>query len=89
MSIYRSYGFSDSLAQRAARRRVEQRFAGGIGVMWAGFLKRDYGLGTAFGSITIFVTAAGIVVLAGYFFLRRQDRLAQTVVGRAAAPAIG
>lgn len=56
-------------------------FAGGVGVMWAGFLKRDYGLGAAFGSISVTVTAAGIVVLAGYYFLSRQHRRAQTESG--------
>jgi predicted MFS family arabinose efflux permease len=48
--------------------------AGGAGVMWAGFLKRDYGLGTAFGGISATVSAAGVAVLVGYFFVRRQER---------------
>jgi hypothetical protein len=48
--------------------------AGGIGVMWVGFLKRDYGLGTAFGGVSATVAMAGIVVLLGYFLILRQDR---------------
>jgi sugar phosphate permease len=48
--------------------------AGGIGVMWAGFLKRDYGLGAAFGGVSATVAMAGIVVLLGYFLILRQDR---------------
>ena len=43
--------------------------AGGIGIAWAGFLKRDYGLGFAFGTIPINVVAAGLVVLAAYFII--------------------
>jgi hypothetical protein len=56
--------------------------AGGAGVMWAGFLKRDYGLGTAFSAISVTVAVAGVVVLTGYFFVRRQeDQAAAAAVG--------
>jgi nitrate/nitrite transporter NarK len=48
-------------------------FAGGIGVMGAGLLKHDYGLGTAFASVAATVAGAGLLALAAYFFLVRQD----------------
>jgi predicted MFS family arabinose efflux permease len=50
-------------------------FAGGLGIMWAGLLKRSYGLETAFGSLTATLASAGVVCLAGYFLLSRQERL--------------
>lgn len=53
-------------------------FAGGLGIMWAGLLKRSYGLETAFGSLTATVASAGVVCLVGYFLLGRQERLQQS-----------
>ncbi len=55
--------------------------AGGAGVMWAGFLKRDYGLGAAFSAISVTVLVAGVVVLIGYFFVRRQESQAIVALG--------
>lgn len=46
--------------------------AGGLGILWAGLLKRHYGLGTAFGSLAATVALAGAVVLCGYFSLERR-----------------
>ncbi len=51
--------------------------AGGVGVMFAGLLKRDYGLGAAFGGVSATVTLAGVVVLIGYFLIVSQDRRKQ------------
>ena len=47
--------------------------AGGIGVMLVGILKREYGLAAAFTCVSITVTTAGVVVLLGYFLVRRQE----------------
>jgi predicted MFS family arabinose efflux permease len=47
--------------------------AGGLGILWAGLLKRHYGLGTAFGSLAATVAIAGAVVLCGYFSLERRE----------------
>jgi predicted MFS family arabinose efflux permease len=49
-------------------------FAGGLGVMWAGVLKHDYGLNAIFSSVSATVAFAGVVVLIGYFFVIRQER---------------
>jgi MFS family permease len=49
--------------------------AGGVGILWAGFILHDYGLGTAFGSIAVTVAFAGIVVLIGYFLVHREHRI--------------
>ena len=48
--------------------------AGGVGIAWAGFLKRDYGLGLAFGTIPIYVVLAAVVVLAAYRIMRRREQ---------------
>jgi predicted MFS family arabinose efflux permease len=47
--------------------------AGGLGIFWAGLLKRHYGLETAFGSLALTVAIAGVVVLCGYFSLERRE----------------
>jgi MFS family permease len=53
-------------------------FAGGVGVLGAGLLKYEYGLGAAFASVSATVALAGLVVLAAYFLLVHQDRLVRT-----------
>lgn len=53
--------------------------AGGLGIMWAGLLKRSYGLEVVFGSLTITVSCAGAIVLTGYFLLIRRAN-SQSVV---------
>jgi predicted MFS family arabinose efflux permease len=50
-------------------------FAGGLGIMCAGLLRRSYGLETVFGSLTVTVAGAGVVVLIGYYLLARQERM--------------
>jgi predicted MFS family arabinose efflux permease len=47
--------------------------AGGLGIFWAGALKRHYGLGTSFGSLTITVIGAGVAVLIGYRAIGRRE----------------
>lgn len=46
--------------------------AGGVGILWAGFILHYYGLGIAFGSLAVTVACAGLVVLIGYFFANRE-----------------
>lgn len=49
-------------------------FAGGLGILWAGFIKRDHSLSTAFAGLAATVACAGLVVLCGYLFcVRRQS----------------
>jgi predicted MFS family arabinose efflux permease len=48
-------------------------FAGGIGVLVAGMLKAGYGLGGTFAGVSVIVFAAGVLLLAGYFFFIRRD----------------
>jgi MFS family permease len=48
--------------------------AGGLGILWAGFLKRDYGLDVAFGSLTGTATLAGVAILIGYLPLVRSGK---------------
>jgi predicted MFS family arabinose efflux permease len=48
--------------------------AGGIGIMWAGVLKRDYGLATAFTGVSGTVAIAGVLVLLGYFKVALKER---------------
>jgi predicted MFS family arabinose efflux permease len=45
--------------------------AGGIGVLAAGYLKRDWGLAGVFGGVSLLVFSAGIVVLVAYGLLVR------------------
>ena len=47
--------------------------AGGLGILWAGLLKHEYGLGAAFGSLAATVAIAGGVVLLGYFSLKGRE----------------
>jgi hypothetical protein len=42
--------------------------------MWAGVLKRDYGLETAFTGVSATVAIAGVLVLLGYFKVALKDR---------------
>jgi predicted MFS family arabinose efflux permease len=49
--------------------------AGGLGILYAGFLKRSYGLAPAFASLTATVALAGVVVFAGYLLVGRQERI--------------
>jgi predicted MFS family arabinose efflux permease len=49
--------------------------AGGLGILWAGFLKRSYGLQMVFASLTVTVACAGVVVLGGYLLLGRREHV--------------
>jgi hypothetical protein len=42
-------------------------------------LKSQYGLAAAFSSVSATVTIAGVVVLTGYFVVRKQERQSQQV----------
>lgn len=46
--------------------------AGGVGILWAGFILHSYGLEAAFGSLAVTVSCAGIAVLTGYFMVKRK-----------------
>lgn len=48
-------------------------FAGGIGILVAGYLKQTYGLGGAFGGVSVIVLVAGLLALAGYQFFLKKD----------------
>ncbi len=48
-------------------------FAGGAGILIAGYLKRDFGLGGIFAGTAGIVLAAGILLLIGYFLFLRRD----------------
>lgn len=57
--------------------------AGGVGILWAGFILHTYGLGPAFGSLSVTITLAGLVVLVGYIIVNRQRKsmsLADSVI---------
>jgi hypothetical protein len=60
--------------------------AGGVGVMWAGFLKRDYGLGTAFSTVSVIVAIAGLILLAGYFLQVRREHSGVSIPEACSAP---
>jgi predicted MFS family arabinose efflux permease len=47
--------------------------SGGCGVLLAGFLKREVGLGGIFAGLSVCFVAAGILLLCGYRFLIRKD----------------
>ncbi len=49
--------------------------AGGVGVMVAGFLKADYGLGGVFAGVSVIMLIAAGLLLAGYSLHYRRDRL--------------
>jgi len=48
-------------------------FAGGVGILIAGYLKRDFGLGGIFAGTAGIVLLAGILLLLGYFLFLRRD----------------
>lgn len=48
--------------------------AGGVGILWAGFILHTYGLGPAFGSLAVTIALAGVAVLAGYIVVNRQQK---------------
>jgi MFS family permease len=47
--------------------------AGGIGILIAGYLKRDFGLGGIFAGTASIVLVAGLLLLLGYFVFLRRD----------------
>jgi predicted MFS family arabinose efflux permease len=47
--------------------------SGGVGVMAAGLLKKDWGLAGAFGGVSLLVFVAAMVVLAAYFLQTRAE----------------
>lgn len=58
-------------------------FAGGIGVLLAGALKRDFGLAGVFAGISILFVVAGLLLLAGYrYFLARDIRKQEQAAGK-------
>ena len=56
-------------------------FAGGIGVLGAGVLKRDYELSTIFAGVSVLVLAASLITGFGYRFLLRRDLSRSAAVG--------
>jgi MFS transporter, Spinster family, sphingosine-1-phosphate transporter len=48
-------------------------FAGGVGVLVAGYLKRDYGLGGIFGGISAIMALGALLLLIGYLWFVRRD----------------
>lgn len=48
-------------------------FAGGVGVLVAGYLKRDYGLGGVFGGISAIMALGALLLLIGYLWFVRRD----------------
>jgi predicted MFS family arabinose efflux permease len=48
-------------------------FAGGVGILVAGYLKRDFGLGGIFAGTSGIVVVAGMLLLLGYFLFVRAD----------------
>ena len=48
-------------------------FAGGVGILIAGYLKRDFGLGGIFAGTAGIVLVAGILLLLGYLLFLRGD----------------
>ena len=48
-------------------------FAGGVGVLVAGYLKRDYGLGGVFGGISAIMVLGAALLLIGYLWFVRRD----------------
>jgi predicted MFS family arabinose efflux permease len=48
-------------------------FAGGVGVLLAGYLKRDYGLGGVFGGISAIMALGALLLLIGYRYFVRRD----------------
>jgi MFS family permease len=48
-------------------------FAGGVGILIAGYLKRDFGLGGIFAGTAGIVLVAGILLLLGYFLFLQRD----------------
>ena len=48
-------------------------FAGGVGVLVAGYLKRDYGLGGVFGGISVIMVLGAALLLIGYHWFVRRD----------------
>jgi predicted MFS family arabinose efflux permease len=47
--------------------------AGGAGVLLAGYLKRDFGLGLVFAGVSCIVTIAGVLLLIGYLRFLNKD----------------
>jgi predicted MFS family arabinose efflux permease len=48
-------------------------FAGGAGILVAGYLKRDFGLGLIFAGVSCIITVAGILLLIGYLRFLNTD----------------
>jgi uncharacterized membrane protein len=45
---------------------------GGLGILIAGYLKSDFGLGAVFAGTSVIVALSGVLLLVGYrFFLER------------------
>lgn len=61
--------------------------AGGLGVLVAGLLKKDYGLATIFGASSFIYAVAGALMLVAYAFFLKRDIARAQEAGRAAAAA--
>jgi len=59
-------------------------FAGGVGILIAGYLKRDFGLGGIFAGTAGIMLVAGILLLLGYFLFLRRDLERSLNVARSA-----
>ena len=59
-------------------------FAGGVGILIAGYLKRDFGLGGIFAGTAGIVLVAGILLLLGYLLFLRGDLERSQNAGRSA-----
>lgn len=64
-------------------------FAGGAGILVAGYLKRDFGLGGVFAGTSVIVLVAGILLLLGYgLFLQRDLERQKTLAAPEVKPAV-
>lgn len=57
----------------AGIRNMTNCFGGGVGILVAGYLKQDYGLGSVFACFSAIVLAAAFLLLIGYLFFVRKD----------------
>jgi hypothetical protein len=55
--------------------------AGGAGILIAGFLKQDFGLGGVFAGTSVIVLVAGVLLLTGYSFFLNRDLARQAEPG--------
>jgi sugar phosphate permease len=63
-------------------------FAGGLGVLVAGALKRDFGLAGVFAGISILFVVAGALLLAGYRYFLTRDVLREEEAAGKLTPSV-